>query len=347
MSGLWEDLRHLILPFSLITVFFAAGIMVNRIVFGKLQHIVAKAPNSFQALLIKSVQGIPVCWGTVVGIYAAINTVPMNSSLQSFMEKALLVLWLFSLTMVFARISVGVVSTNAQKATGVLPSTSILANIAELIAYSVGLLIIFQSIGVSITPILTALGVGGIAIALALQDTLSNLFSGLHLILSKKLKPGDYIRLSSGEEGYITDINWRDTTLRALYNHMVVVVPNAKIASAIITNYALPVRDVLVVVPVGVSYDSDLEHVEQVSFQIAKHVAQKVKGGVSDFKPIVRFTGFGDSNINLEVIVRVHEYNDQFQVKSELIKQIHLGFRQAGIVIAYPTQTLHLPEAFS
>jgi small-conductance mechanosensitive channel len=81
--------------------------------------------------------------------------------------------------------------------------------------------------------------VGGLAVALALQDTLSNLFAGLHIIASKKLLPGDYFLLDSGEEGYVQDVNWRNTFIRTLRNNMIVV-PNARLASAILTNYYQP-----------------------------------------------------------------------------------------------------------
>jgi small-conductance mechanosensitive channel len=111
--------------------------------------------------------------------------------------------------------------------------------LTKLFVYLIGSLIILQTLNISITPILTALGVGGLAVALALQDTLSNLFSGLQIIASKQVRPGDYVKLESGEEGYVTDITWRNTAIRALPNNMVIV-PNSKLASTLVTNYYQP-----------------------------------------------------------------------------------------------------------
>ena len=135
-----------------------------------------------------------------------------------------------------------------QKSAGNFASTSILVNTIELVVYLTGFLFMLQSFGISIAPLLTALGVGGLAVALALQDTLSNLFSGINILLSKQTKVGDYIKLSSGEEGIVSDMNWRSTTIQQTSNNMVVV-PNQKIATSIITNYALPDAECSLVVP--------------------------------------------------------------------------------------------------
>ncbi|BBB90356.1 MAG TPA: mechanosensitive ion channel family protein [Methylomusa anaerophila] len=343
MAKLWYQIKYLALPLLFILVAFAIGLAVNRMVFGRLKHIVSQSPGSLSELFIKSLHGIPVFWVTMIGIYAAINTVPLGPNLLGLMEKALLVLVLFSLTMVCARTVVGLVAINAQKAAGVFPSTSIFINVAEFVTYAIGLLIILQSIGISVTPILTALGVGGVAVALALQDTLSNLFSGLHILLSKKLRPGDYIRISSGEEGVVEDITWRDTTLRNLGNH-VIVVPNSKIASAIIANYALPDKEIGLIIPAGVSYDSDLDHVETVTREVAAQVMREVDGGIPEYEPVVRFSGFGDSNINFNIIIRAREYTDQFILRHELVRRLHMRYRDEGIVISYPVRNIYLAD---
>ena len=105
---------------------------------------------------------------------------------------------------------------------------------------------------------LTALGVGGLAVALALQDTLGNLFAGLQIVASKQVRPGDYLLLESGQEGSVTDIAWRYTTLRTQSNNLVVV-PNAKLGQSIITNFQLPDQPLSVIIEFGVAYSSDLE----------------------------------------------------------------------------------------
>jgi small-conductance mechanosensitive channel len=118
-------------------------------------------------------------------------------------------------------------------------SRSIFANLTRAGVLVLGILIVLQIFGISIAPVLTALGVGGLAVALALQDTLSNLFAGLHVLTSRKVVPGDVIKLDSGEQGRVIDINWHNTSLHDQEDN-VVLVPNAKLAEAILTNYHRP-----------------------------------------------------------------------------------------------------------
>ncbi|MCL4395792.1 MAG: mechanosensitive ion channel family protein [Chloroflexi bacterium] len=197
-----------------------------------------------------------------------------------------------------------------------------------------------QVLGVSITPILTTLGVGGVAIALALQDTLSNLFAGLDILASRKIKPGDYIKLSSGEEGYVADITWRYTTVRVLSNNLVIV-PNSRLASSIVTNFDLPSPDLSVLVQVGVSYDSDLDKVERVTVEVAQDVMQHVSGGAPDSTPFIRYQSIAEYTINFTVILRAQTYVDQYLVIHEFIKRLHKRYASEGIEIPFPIRTIY------
>ncbi len=128
----------------------------------------------------------------------------------------------------------------------------------------------------------------------------------------KEVKPGDYVVLDSGQEGYfIHDIGWRATTLRPLRNNLIVV-PNTKMTDAIITNFELPNRPYGVLLGIGVSYASDLKKVERVSIEVAKEVIQRIEGTVKEFEPVVRFHTFGDSSINYNLIVQCTEFPAQY-----------------------------------
>ncbi len=221
--------------------------------------------------------------------------------------------------------------------------STLFTNLTRLLVFLIGTLIILQSLNISITPILTALGVGGLAVALALQDTLSNLFSGLQVIASKQVRRGDYVKLESGEEGYVTDITWRNTAIRALPNNMVIV-PNSKLASTLVTNYYQPEKEMSVLVQVGVSYQSDLKKVEQVTIDVVKEVLREVKGGVPEFEPFIRYHTFADSSINFTVILRAREFTDQFLVEHEFIKRLHARYQHEGIEIPFPIRTIHLKQ---
>ncbi|MGQ9603521.1 MAG: mechanosensitive ion channel family protein [bacterium] len=204
-------------------------------------------------------------------------------------------------------------------------------------------LVVLSTLGISITPLIASLGVGSLAVALALQSPLANFFAGIQILADKSIDIGQYIRLETGEEGYVTKIGWRATTIRALPNNLIVI-PNSKITSSIITNYYLPEKELSVIVQVGVHYDSDLEHVEKVVCEVAKEVLQTIPGGKKDFEPFIRYHTFGDSSIQFSVILRVEEFVNGYLVKHEFIKKIHKRFKQEGIVIPFPIRTLHMQK---
>lgn len=334
-------IARLILPLAFIIVGLLIGILFEKIILKKLKKIATKTEWEGDEIIISALPHMTILWFVIAGIYAAILTIPMSPALLGISKQILLAIVIFSSTVVLSRIAVGFVSLYANKAKGVLPSTSIFVNLTKLLVFLVGILIMLETLGVSITPILTALGVGGLAVALALQDTLSNLFSGLHIIVSRQVRPGDYVRLETGEEGYVTDITWRNTTIRALPNNLIVV-PNSKLASTIVTNYFLPEKEMAVPVEVGVSYECNLDKVEKVTIEIAREVMREVPGGVPEFVPSIRYHTFGDYSIKFTVVLRAKEFVDQHLVKHEFLKKLHERYRKEGIEIPFPTRTIYM-----
>ena len=225
-----------------------------------------------------------------------------------------------------------------------MPATSLTKNLAQIAAACIGVAVLLHYLGISITPILTALGVGGLAVALALQDTLGNLFGGFYITIAGQVRLGDYIKLNTGEEGYVTDISWRSTTLRMRSNNFIIV-PNSKLAQAIVTNFNLPEKGMVVSVQVGVSYDADPDHVERVLLEVAKQAAIDVEGISADREPSVRLNpGFGDSSLNFQVYVSISEFEQQFVVQHELRKRILRRFRDEKIDMPFPTRTVFLKQ---
>jgi small-conductance mechanosensitive channel len=244
---------------------------------------------------------------------------------------------------VAARVTSDAIKLYALRTSGVVQASSIFITIGRLVIYIIGFLILLQMLGISITPILTALGVGGLAVALALQDTLANLFAGVHLLASRKIRIGDYVKLDSGEEGYVTDINWRNTSIRQIPNNMIIV-PNARMASAIVTNFYRPQNEMSLLIDVGVDYASDLDRVEAVTKEVIVDVMRTVPGGVVDFEPVVRFNKFGDWAINFTAVLRAQEYADQYLIKHEFVKRLRARFEKEGIVIPFPVVRV-MPDA--
>jgi len=308
---------------------------------------IARSRWSGEVVLLKAVGGVPVLWFTIVGMYASMRVVPFRPVIHQALTAAVVVVVVLTATLVAARVAGGLVRLWADRPEGALPGASIVSNLVFVVVAALGLLVLLQYLGISITPLVTALGVGGLAVALALQDTLSNVFAGFQVLASRQIRPGDYVKLESGEEGYVVDVTWRYTTIRGLPNNMVIV-PNSKIAGAIVTNYCLPEQEMSLLVQVGVSYDSDLERVEWVSVEAAREIMNEMPGGVPDAEPLVRFHTFGDSSVDFTVILRVQEFADQYAVKHAFVKRLHARFREEGIEIPYPIRTVRLhasPEA--
>ena len=139
------------------------------------------------------------------------------------------------------------------------------------------------------------------------------------------------------------DITWRNTLVRQLPNNMHII-PNAKLSSSKVINYYQPERELSVRVDVGVDFNSDLDHVEQVTIDVATDVMKTVSGGVPDFDPFIRYNQFGEFRIGFTVILRAKEFVDQYPLKHEFIKRLHKRYREEGINIPFPIRTIYYHE---
>ena len=333
-----------LLPVIYLGAGIVAGIIAENVLFSLLMRLVKKTPWEADDLIVMGIRRMPFLWCFLIGAYFSVEAADLPAHWSTLVEKTLLVLFLASLTLVAARITGAMVALYSLKSEGLIPSSSILRNLTVLFVVICGALMILDTLHISIAPILTALGVGGLAVALALQDTLGNLFAGIQILASRQVRIGDYIKLSSGEEGYVTDIRWRNTVLKALSNNAIVI-PNSKLASTITTNFYAPSKEVSVLVEVGVSYGSDLEHVERVTIEVAKKVMLTVTGGVPEHDPFIRFHTFGESSIDFTVILRGKEFTDQYLVKHEFVKALTRRYRQENIEIPFPIRTVLMAQA--
>jgi small-conductance mechanosensitive channel len=332
-----------ILPVSIIIGGIVLGYIAEKIIFAILKKQTRKKNILVSEIASGSVRFIIILIFTIVGLYIAIDIIPMSRFVLQLLKKISLVAIILSAVVITAQIAVGFIRLYSKKSEGAFSSTSIFVNLARIVVYIIGFLIILQSLGISITPILTALGIGGLAVALALQETLSNFFAGLHIIASGQIRVGDYVLLDGGQSGYITDINWRNTTIRVLANNMIVV-PNSKLAGSIVTNYFLPEKTMSLVINMSVSYDSDLKKVERVTIEVGRDVMKTVEGGVPDFEPFIRYNDFLDSGIQFSVILRLQDYVSQYLIKHEFIKRVHERYALEGIVIPYPVRDVRLTK---
>jgi small-conductance mechanosensitive channel len=217
----------------------------------------------------------------------------------------------------------------------------LIQRIVILLVYTGGFLMLLDYLEISISPLIAGLGLGGLAIALALQPTLSSFFAGAQIVSDQLVRVGDYIELDSGQKGYVVDVGWRSTRVRTTFNNMMVI-PNSRLVDSVITNYYGPEMELAVMVESGVSYSSDLAQVEDVVMAVAREIIEELDEAVKTREPWFGYDEFGDSNINFWVWLYAKDRIGSFRVKSELIKRLHARFDQEGITINYPVRTTYL-----
>jgi len=187
---------------------------------------------------------------------------------------------------------------------------------------------------------IAGVGLGALAIGLALQSTLANFFAGVHLLSDRPIDVGDYIEIDENAKGIVEDIGWRSTRIRTLTDNLLII-PNGKLAESNITNFSKPKQDLSVWVPCGVAYESDLKKVEKVTLEVAKKIQQTVEGAVKDFDPVFRYIEFGESNINFIAILRVKDPMKRFVVRNEFIKDLKEQFDKEKIEISWPIRKIY------
>ncbi len=159
--------------------------------------------------------------------------------------------------------------------------------------------------------------------------------------IDNPVRVGDYIKLQSGEEGYVAQLGWRSTRIRTLTNN-IVVVPNGKLASTIITNYSLPEPQMSLLLPIAVNYENEPARVEEILIEEATRAVEEVEGLLGKPAPFVRFnSGFGDSSLSFTLICRVDKFVDQYLVEHELRKRILARLRTEEIVKPITRRDLH------
>ncbi len=331
-------------PLLFILVGLFAGIIAEKIIFNKLGNIITKKGIPGSEIIFGSLRRIPFTWFVLAGFFGAILSYSLTEDVTTALQKIVIAIFLFTITLVLARLAAGFINLFIQRTEGV--PASLISNLIKSIIFLLGALIIFQTIGIEITPIITTLGITGLAVGLALQDTLANLFSGFYLLLSKQVKTGDYIKLESGQEGYITDITWRNINIEELAKN-IIIVPNSKLASANFTNYHLPAKQLTLTMNVGVSYDSDLEKVEIVTVEVAKEVMQEIAPDLVANEPYIRFHTFNDFSIDFTLYMRVGEYFEQRIGKHLFIKKLHKRYKQEGISIPFPIRDIYMKESIN
>lgn len=332
----------------IVTVVFSLSMIILSIIrtmlFSLLARWAKKTSIVIDDIIIESLKKPSFFIVIVISILIAMQYIAVSKTLQIVVKKGTNTIIIFAVTLGVANIVGASLQKYVKDANIPLAPTGLTYVIIKGLVILIGVLIILNYLGISIAPILTTLGVGGLAVALALQDTLSNLFAGMQILIERSVRVGDFVKIADGVEGYVEDITWRTTRIRMLPNN-IVIIPNSKLAQSMITNFYLPIPHLAVRIPVSVSYSSDPQRVEDVILDEVEKVSEDLPEIVKEPEPVVRFIpGFGDSSLDFTLIVYVKEYADQFPVQSELRKRIFNRFKTEGIEIPFPQRVIHIAK---
>ena len=273
-----------------------------------------------------------------LGLYTAIKTLSLSERYAVWIDSISYVVIALLITFLISRILTVLISHWLKVQKRFEKTPQLISKIATVILYIIAVLIVLSHFKVEITPMITALGVGGLAVGLALQNTLSNLFAGLHIISDRPVNVGDFIEVN-GASGFVEDIGWRSTRLKTRQNNMIII-PNSKLAESTILNYYLQEQELSVSVECGVAYGSNLEKVEKATFDVAKKIQKSVAGAVKDFEPTIRFHTLAESNINFTVSLRAKTFDDKYLLVHEFIKALKERYDKEKIEISWPVRKI-------
>jgi small-conductance mechanosensitive channel len=334
---LFENEYFRLLIIILFTIFF---MILSRIIIGTYIGRIIKKNKILKRSTIKSLSIPLISLILIIGCYISMKNLTILIQYSFYIDSSFFIITTIILSLLASRI-INVFLVNLLRYQKKMERPPILINkVIHGIIFVIALLIILDYFKIEITPFLATVGFGALAVGLALQSTLSNFFAGLHLISDRPIEVGDFIELEKDTNGIVEDIGWRSTRIRTLPDNLLII-PNAKLADSIITNFSKPKPEMAIWVPCGVSYESDLKKVEQVTLEIAKEIQQTTPGAMKDFTPVLRYREFGDSNINFITILRVDDPLMRFSVRSDFIKALKEKYDEENIEISWPIRKIY------
>ena len=341
-------LTNFIVPIIIFVISIGAAIIISIILRFVAKH-ASKTKSTLDDQIINAIRN-PIFLAIIsIGAYVALKYYNPGLAVRGVSITFIFtILWIIIVAFFVARILKGFFNwyvDDIHKTRGKTDNTifRFLRRILILVVYLIALMIILDKAGIEISPLLAGLGIAGLAVALALEDTLKNFFSAIYIAADKPVKIGDYIEIDDSTKGYVQDVGWRSTTIKTMGNNFIVI-PNNTLAQSVIKNYNDPQRQMSVLVNCGVAYSSDLEKVEKITIATAKKVLKKAEQGVSDYEPLFRFKEFGDSSINFYVILRAKQYEDQYALRHEFIKELFKAFNKNKIEIPFPQQDIYIKQ---
>jgi small-conductance mechanosensitive channel len=349
VENLWNLARTntaWLFAFVVVVLFAIIGQLVRSFALDRIANVLERrTKTTLDEDIVRSLRRPVVLWFTLAGFYFGILIIELDPDVEQVLVGLVSAVIIISLSVWFAELVVRLLVAAVPNRPGrASPITGVVQNVVRIFVMLVGLVLVLGNFGISVTPMLTGLGIGGLAVALGLQETLANVFAGMQLTIARNIRIGDILRLQDGEELVLEDIGWRAVRMRRVFTEATVIIPNARLANDMITNFDQPTSEIGVLVDVGVHYKSDLRKVEVIACEVGAEVMAEVDGGVPKHVPYLRFKKFGDSAIEFVIHLRAVGFRESTLVRSEYIMRLAERFAKEGVVIPYPVRALNLDQ---
>jgi small-conductance mechanosensitive channel len=276
---------------------------------------------------LEAVRFPSILWCFVAAISISIRTASLSTTQLFWANKSIGAFLIVSISLVIAAMFVRMIGQYGERYHMPFAVAGLSRTLTYVFLLSVAALMLLRLFGIEITPILATLGVGGLAVALALQDTLANFFAGVHILIEEPAVVGDFVRLSTGEEGIVRDIGWRTTRIHTGDNNTIVI-PNTKITSGILTNFNMPEKRVVGDVAILAGLDADPDQVSRILLE----VAGTTSGVLSEPAPVVLFDpGVTQSWMAFKLVFHVAGQTQKGGLQSALRLGALQRFRAEGV----------------
>lgn len=321
------------------------GIVIRQVVITRIGAFASRTENIADDVFLEILRRKTVLWVLLLAGIFAIPTLPWEERYREIGVQILMGLFVLSVTLSFVRGIGSYLARYGERSGTGSAGTTLIRYVISFLVWSLGIAIILSLFDVSLLPALTALGVGGLAVALAFQDTLANLFAGIYITLSRQMRIGDYVEISGGpnDKGFVSDIGWRTTTLRTLANNMVII-PNKKMAESTVINYSLPESIMTFEMVLSVAYDTDPDMLEAIIIDEVLQAAGDIEGLIKE-EPAVRFTDFAESALTVKVYPKVERLEQSFEARHRMMKRLNARLRREGVDFPFPIRTLRIENS--
>ena len=328
------------IQFFITIVFTIIALSLSFLLLKVIVKNVAGSKKSYGVFIFKKISKPIFAIVFLIGLYGAIEILTYLDEHKFWIDGLFFIILTLLVALLVSRILTVLMHGWLKVRRGFERTPGLLNKTLTVIIFIIAIVVILGYFKIDITPLIAGVGLGALAIGLALQSTLSNFFAGVHLLSDKPIRVGDFIELDENTTGIVEDIGWRSTRIRMLTDNLLII-PNGKLSESNIINYSMPKQDLSIWVPCGVAYESNLKKVERVTLEVAKEIQKTTPGAVKDFEPQFRYKEFAESNINFIAILRIEKPMDRFIVRNEFIKSLKERYDQENIEISWPIRKIY------